>query len=114
MAAPNKTGLKDRTGERVGPLLVTGRGENQNGNVRWLATCVCGRNVILAKGTLARMADKDPASCGCNRLRAPDPKLAEVDRSRLRAMMDSEKGKDDWQIEVLRQKKRRQLARARC
>lgn len=106
--------LRDRTGERVGPLLVTGRGENQNGKVRWLATCVCGRDVILTRDALTKMEGKEPSDCGCKRLRAPDPKMAVRDRTRLRALMDSEKGKDQWQIDVLRQKKLRNLLRARC
>lgn len=114
MEAAKKSNLKDRTGERFGPLLVICRGENQNGKVQWIATCVCGRNVILGRDSLIRMADKEPSDCGCKRLRAPDQKPVAADGSRLRALMYSEKGKDDWQIEVLRRKKLRQLARARC
>lgn len=115
MAATKKTRLKDRTGERVGPLLVTGRGENQNGKVTWICSCVCGREVVVTRSVIARMDSKDQATCGCARLRSPNQKLASPKKPPpIREMKFSEIGKDEWQVGVLREKRLREIARGRC
>lgn len=64
---------------------------------------------------LVRMDGKDQTACGCARLRSPDPKIAyQKKHSTIRAMKFSEKGKDEWQVGVMREKRMREIARGRC
>ena len=115
VATAKKTRLRDRTGNRIGPLLVSRRGEDQNGKVTWICSCVCGREVVAMRQVLVRMDGKDPTACGCARLRSPDPKIAYQKKpSTIRAMKFSEKGKDEWKVSVLREKRMREIARGRC
>lgn len=115
MAAPLKTCLRDRTGDRIGPLLVSRRGDNQNGKVTWICSCVCGREVVVTRSVIGRMEREDPATCGCSRLRSPDPKLASPKKPQpISELKFSEKGKDEWQVGVMREKRMREIARGRC
>ena len=114
VAIPKKTRLRDRTGNRIGPLLVSRRGEDQNGKVTWICSCVCGREVVVMRQVIVRMEDKDPTICGCARLR-PFTKIASHKKpSPIRELKFSEKGKDEWQVGVLREKRLWEIARGRC
>lgn len=114
--------LRDRSGEQVGPLHVVMRGEDQGGKVTWIAICVCGRELQVSKHTLARIENNDPMECACRGLRGPDhcesrridKNLRSKDSKSLIENLYSENGKDEWQIGVLRDKKRKEIARGRC
>lgn len=106
----------------MGPLQVVMRGEDQGGKVTWIAICVCGRELQVSKHTLARIENNDPLECACRRLRGHDTlesrRIDKYFRSKdsksLIANLYSENGKDEWQIGVLRNKKRKEIARGRC
>lgn len=114
VATAKKTRLRDRTGNRIGPLLVSRRGEDQNGKVTWICSCVCGREVVVMRQVLVRMEDKDPTICCCARLRSFTKLSFQKKPSPISAMKFSEKGKDEWQVGVLREKRMREIARGRC
>jgi hypothetical protein len=76
----------------------------------------------VSKHTLARIENNDPLECACRGLRGPDTfesgrsdqYLRSKDSKSLIANLYSENGKDEWQIGVLRNKKRKEIARGRC
>jgi len=62
----------DMTGQRIGRLVVIGRGENDPfGTAKWICQCDCGKKAII-RGTSLR--NGDTRSCGCFRSEADNPK----------------------------------------
>jgi hypothetical protein len=64
VSTPRRTRLINLTGQRFGRLLVTGRGQNSNGRVRWAYLCDCGQIGLASTGNLRSGGS---LSCGCIR-----------------------------------------------
>ncbi len=55
--------LRDLTGQRFTRLVVLARGGTQGGQATWRCQCDCGKEVVVAMGTL--VGKHKTKSCGC-------------------------------------------------
>ena len=109
------TEIRDRTGEKVGTLTVVRQAPSRNERTRWIAVCVsCGRTVEVSTRTLFRIEREGRDRCGCKYLSSADNPRPPSVRSDIGEVDFGERGKDDWQIAVLRERRQREIARGRC
>ncbi len=79
--APN---FVDRTGEKVGLLLVLEKAASHAGKSRWLCRCSCGNTRIASNEVLDSVK---PPSCGCSRVTPEGDRTASCSRCGARFVL---------------------------